>query len=88
LDCASPLYSFHAFSERETSIENPFGIGDACKQRIPLALFQYQLQFKTNLTQPNWTNASGPITATNTSATASDIIGPDRQRFYRVALMP
>ena len=41
-----------------------------------------------DVTQTNWTNAGGPVTATNTSATASDIIGPDRQRFYRVVLIP
>ena len=48
----------------------------------------YHLQFTTNLTQPNWTNSGSPITATNTTAAASDIVGPDRQRFYRVALLP
>ena len=48
----------------------------------------YQLQFTTNLTQPNWTNSGNPLTATNTTATASDTSGADRQRFYRVILLP
>ena len=48
----------------------------------------YQLQFTTNLAQPNWTNAGSPITATNTTASASETIGADRQRFYRVVLLP
>jgi len=48
----------------------------------------YQLQFTTHLTQPNWNSLGNPITATNPTATASDSIGSDRQRFYRVALLP
>jgi O-glycosyl hydrolase len=48
----------------------------------------YQLQFKTDLNQANWNNLGSPVTATNTTATASDTIGLDPQRFYRVALLP
>jgi hypothetical protein len=48
----------------------------------------YQLQFKTNLAQPNWSNSGVATTATNTVATVSDTIGPDRQRFYHVVLLP
>ena len=32
-----------------------------------------RLQFTTNLTQPNWTDSGSPITATNASATASEL---------------
>jgi len=48
----------------------------------------YQLQFKTNLAVRDWNDLGLPITATNATATASDTIGPDRQRFYRVVLLP
>jgi len=48
----------------------------------------YQVQFTTNLTQTNWRALALPITATNAIATAADTIGPDRQRFYRVVLLP
>jgi uncharacterized repeat protein (TIGR03803 family) len=47
----------------------------------------YQVQFNGDLTQTNWSDAGGPITATNASATGTDLIGPDRQRFYRVTLL-
>ena len=53
-----------------------------------LAGHLYQAQFTTSLIQTNWTDLAAPITATNTTATASDIIGADRQRFYRVVLSP
>ena len=48
----------------------------------------YQLQFTTNLAQPNWRDAGTPLLATGTTATAADAVGSDRQRFYRVALFP
>jgi streptogramin lyase len=48
----------------------------------------YQVQFKTNLLQTNWINFGGILVATNISMTASDFTGPDRRRFYRVALLP
>ena len=44
----------------------------------------YQLQFKTNLLTTNWNNADSEILSTNTSMSASDPIGPDPQRFYRL----
>ncbi len=44
----------------------------------------YQLQYKTNLNQPDWINLGSPITATNTSVSTSDALGNDLQRFYRV----
>jgi uncharacterized repeat protein (TIGR03803 family) len=48
----------------------------------------YQLQFKTNLYQMSWNNLGSAITATNSTATASDSLGPDPQRFYRVEIGP
>ena len=48
----------------------------------------YQLQYVADLTQTNWSNLGGPITATNSTASASDsILPPPSQRFYRVALV-
>jgi hypothetical protein len=44
----------------------------------------YQLQYRTNLTQGNWNNLVSAITATNAVMSASDSIGPDPQRFYRL----
>ncbi len=48
----------------------------------------YQLQFKTNLFQPNWQNIGGVITASGLTASTTDSIGPGKQRFYRVGLLP
>jgi hypothetical protein len=46
----------------------------------------YQLQYKTNLAEPTWSNAGSPVTATGPSTTANDTIsGP--QRHYRVAVL-
>src|SRR5438094_9757225 len=39
---------------------------EACRRR------SYQMEFATNLTQPNWSNYGIPITAANTPAIASD----------------
>jgi hypothetical protein len=44
----------------------------------------YQLQYSTDLTQTNWTDLGSLITATNTVMSATDSIGPDPQRFYRL----
>jgi hypothetical protein len=46
------------------------------------------VQYKTNLTQLYWSNSGGPIFATGNIVTGYDVIGPDRQRFYRVTLVP
>ena len=47
----------------------------------------YQVQYKTNLLQTNWINLGTAITATNLTATATNLIGPDPQRFYRLQLL-
>ena len=49
---------------------------------------QYQVQYKTNLTQTSWINLSSVITATMNPMTFSNNIGPDPQRFYRAVLLP
>lgn len=49
---------------------------------------QFQVQYKTNWIQTDWINLGDPFPATNTTMTASDPIGPDPQRFYRVVIVP
>jgi hypothetical protein len=46
----------------------------------------YQIQYTTNLAPVNWINLGDPIFVTNTTTTASDVIKPDPQRFYRAVL--
>ena len=48
----------------------------------------YQLQYKTNLNQVNWFNLGSPIPATNSVMSASDAVGSDPQRFYRITVLP
>jgi uncharacterized repeat protein (TIGR03803 family) len=47
----------------------------------------YQLQYKANLTATNWTTLLS-LTATNSTASASDTINASGRRFYRVVLTP
>lgn len=47
----------------------------------------YQVQYSDNLNFSNW-SVLGTITASNVLTSASDIVGPDQQRFYRVMLLP
>jgi hypothetical protein len=44
----------------------------------------YQVQYKNDLNAAAWTDLGGPITASGTSATATDTPGTGLQRFYRV----
>jgi hypothetical protein len=46
----------------------------------------YQLQYKTNLTQPSWSNLGSPVTATNGSISVSDTV-TGVPKFYRVTLV-
>ena len=46
----------------------------------------YQLQYTTSLSAPNWINLSS-VTATNSTATASDTINGSSGRFYRLVLL-
>jgi sugar lactone lactonase YvrE len=50
--------------------------------------FTYQLQYNPNLGSTTWTNLGNTITATNTTASGSDSVGPAPERFYRVVLLP
>jgi hypothetical protein len=43
-----------------------------------------QLQYKTNLNQPNWINIGSPVLASNIVVSVTNAIGSDKQRFYRV----
>jgi hypothetical protein len=47
----------------------------------------YQLQYKTDLLQTDWSDLGSSITATNTSVTETDVT-TDSQRFYRVKQLP
>jgi uncharacterized repeat protein (TIGR03803 family) len=49
---------------------------------------RYQVQYVTDLGSTSWTNLATPITATDATASASDVVGSVRQRFYRVVLLP
>jgi uncharacterized repeat protein (TIGR03803 family) len=48
----------------------------------------YQVEYSTDLRQTNWTYLGSLVTATNSLMSGSDVIGLDRQRFYRVILQP
>jgi len=47
----------------------------------------YQVQDTTNLVQTAWNNLGSIVIATGSTASFSDSIGTDHQRFYRVALL-
>ena len=53
-----------------------------------MAPLSYQLQYKTDLTQAVWVNLGGPISATGSAVTTTDVPGTDRQRFYRLNVLP
>jgi Concanavalin A-like lectin/glucanases superfamily/Divergent InlB B-repeat domain/Immunoglobulin I-set domain/Immunoglobulin domain len=48
----------------------------------------YQVQYTTNLSQANWVNLGNPMLATDSPLSVADTTGSDRQRFYRVVVMP
>ncbi|MCL4181320.1 MAG: hypothetical protein KJ072_26725 [Verrucomicrobia bacterium] len=48
----------------------------------------YQVQFKADLAQTDWTNYRAPRTATNTTMTATFSVGAEPQRVFRVGLLP
>jgi hypothetical protein len=45
---------------------------------------RYQVQFKASLSDPEWTNLPGEVTASGNSASLVDTPAPATQRFYRV----
>jgi len=48
----------------------------------------YQVQYKTQPGQTTWTNLGSRLTASSSTTTASDSLGPDPERFYRVVIAP
>ncbi len=49
---------------------------------------RYQVQYTTDLIQPNWSNVGSIILATNSVCAYSGAAVLDTQRFYRVVLLP
>ena len=49
---------------------------------------RYRVQFKTSLTDAEWSELSGDVQATGTTAARSDTPAPSAQRFYRVKVVP
>lgn len=49
---------------------------------------QYQVQYRTNLSQPNWIDLGSPVVAPSTNGIAYDTFQGNSQRYYRVALLP
>jgi hypothetical protein len=47
----------------------------------------YQVLDSTNLTSSVWSNLGGSITASNSTASYTDTIGPSQRRFYRVEIL-
>jgi len=47
----------------------------------------YQVEFADDLAPPSWTRSGTNILATNATASATDTVGTNAQRFYRVRLM-
>lgn len=48
----------------------------------------YQIQYKTNLTDATWISLGGPLAGTGNPRTTSDDISGSQQRFYRVLALP
>jgi uncharacterized repeat protein (TIGR03803 family) len=53
-----------------------------------VAGLQYQVQYKSSLNDPIWSDLGALITATNANIAVSDSSGPSPQRFYRVVQLP
>jgi hypothetical protein len=49
---------------------------------------KYQLEYSSDLSSTNWQNLGDIVTATSGTMSDSDSLGTDRQRFYRVLLLP
>jgi hypothetical protein len=47
-----------------------------------------KLQNRTNLTQRSWINLGSPTNATGAVIIVTDSPGADRQRFYRLVVLP
>jgi hypothetical protein len=49
---------------------------------------KYQLEYKTNLTDPSWLAESGPFSGTGSSLMYTNSLGAWAQRFFRLKLLP
>ena len=49
---------------------------------------RYRLQYRPSLNSGTWLNLGSIITATTNNVTATDTIGANTQRFYRVVMLP
>jgi hypothetical protein len=47
----------------------------------------YRVQYLSNLNSTNWTDVNPIVTATNISASVTNFVGSDPQRFYRVKVV-
>jgi uncharacterized repeat protein (TIGR03803 family) len=48
----------------------------------------YQVQYNSDFVSAHWSNWGGILVASNGTMSASDVIGPELQRLYRVVLLP
>jgi hypothetical protein len=53
-----------------------------------IAGLTYKLQFKTNITDTNWSAVPPDVTATGSSVTNTDTLSTEVERYYRVLLVP
>jgi hypothetical protein len=49
---------------------------------------RYRLQYKASLSSGTWLNLGSIISATTNNVAASDTVGANTQRFYRVVMLP
>jgi uncharacterized repeat protein (TIGR03803 family) len=78
------LFSFSLISGQPPMFQNVLQTGNTLTLTWSAIIGQtYQLQCTTNLSAPKWINLSS-VTATNSTATASDTINSSSQRFYRL----
>jgi uncharacterized repeat protein (TIGR01451 family) len=49
---------------------------------------QYRVQYKSRLDNVDWSDLPGDVMAEGISSARTDSLAPDRQRFYRVLLLP
>ena len=74
---------------RAPVIQRPVPSGDSLQLTWTSVAGQtYQLQYTSDLNSTNWTDLGSPVLATNGTMSASDNVGTDPRRFYRVVLLP
>jgi hypothetical protein len=55
---------------------------------LGLAGQTYQVQYKTNLTDPTWTALAAPLPGTGAPLSITNNLGGASQRFYRLTILP